>query len=268
MIRLLFAFILTLGSVYLGLQLHQNPGYILIAFGHWTIETTPLAAIFAILFLYFLISIIRSLLKNILNTPSYLKNKYQAYRATRKEAQLKQLESARYEQKTYLSSIVTLAEQHQTQALEQLMKRLPKSLNNNLEIQTEYVRFLLQNYQHTEAESFLRAKLRKNPLNEYIELYGLCHANDSQQLLFAESLLKKKGPSSVLYLCLGRLCMMQNLWGKAKDYLEKSITLQATPEAYKELGLLYEALNDEANACLSYKEGLQITHSNTLGSDS
>lgn len=261
MMRLLFAFILTLGAVFLGLQLNQNPGYILITFGHWTIETTPLVAIFMILVLYFLISIIRSLLKNIINAPSYLKNKCHNYQAMRAQDKLQQLELIKYEQKTYLSSFSALAHQNQPEAIEQLMKRLPRSLNNNLEIQIEYIRSLLQTNQHTKAETILKAKLRKDFQNEYLELYGLCHSDSTQQLLFAESLLKKRGPSAPLYLCLGRLCMAQYLWGKAKDYLEKSIALQATPEAYKELGLLYEALNDETKACLYYKEGLLLTHS-------
>ena len=60
-----------------------------------------------------------------------------------------------------------------------------------------------------------------------------CNEN---QLNFAETLLKKNPHSAALYLCLGRLCITQHLWGKAKHYLEQSNELHPTPIAYAELG--------------------------------
>jgi HemY protein len=38
-----------------------------------------------------------------------------------------------------------------------------------------------------------------------------------------------------LLLTLGRLCLQNSLWGKARDYLENSLQVQRNPEACAEL---------------------------------
>ena len=45
MIRALFIFFILLASVWLGVHLKDDPGYLLIAYHHWTIETTLWIAI-------------------------------------------------------------------------------------------------------------------------------------------------------------------------------------------------------------------------------
>ena len=82
--------------------------------------------------------------------------------------------------------------------------------------------------------------------------------SDINQLDFAESLLKKNPHSGALFLCLGRLCIAQHLWGKAKHYLEQSNELHPTPIAYAELGKLHEKLNEPFLACENYKKGLEL----------
>nr|WP_019218081.1 hypothetical protein [Legionella tunisiensis] len=54
MIRVLMIFLLLLASVYLGIQLNRDPGYLLIAINHWTVETTLLVAIFALIISFFI----------------------------------------------------------------------------------------------------------------------------------------------------------------------------------------------------------------------
>lgn len=54
MIRTLLIFILLLGSVWLGIQLHQDTGYVLVALNHWTLESTVLT-MFITLTLIFLV---------------------------------------------------------------------------------------------------------------------------------------------------------------------------------------------------------------------
>jgi len=54
MIRVAFVFFLLLGSVWLGVQLHDDPGYVLIALNHWTIEATVWTMLVTLMLLFFI----------------------------------------------------------------------------------------------------------------------------------------------------------------------------------------------------------------------
>lgn len=157
----------------------------------------------------------------------------------------------------YLQAMLDLGKQNQAEAVTELFNKLPKNLKDNNELISEYVQLLLKQQKYPVAEELLRRRLRKEFSPQLIELYSLLPCND-QQLAFTESLLKKQPHSSSLLLCLGRQCMAQHLWGNAKQYLEQSIDLTPSPDAYNELGKLYERLNDPLQACDSYKKGLEL----------
>lgn len=161
------------------------------------------------------------------------------------------------QQQAYFNAISDLTKQGQATALSKMIKQLPKNLAQDPELMLEYCRFLLAHHEHKQAEAIIRNCLRKQYSNPLIRLYGQIKADD-KQLAFAESLLKKQPHSAELYLCLGRLSLNNHLWGKAKDYLEKSIHLTANPAAYEELGKLLEQLGDQAGACLAYRQGLEL----------
>ncbi len=57
MIRTAFIFLLLLASVWLGVQLHDNPGYVLIALNHWTIEATVWTMLLTLMLLFFILQI-------------------------------------------------------------------------------------------------------------------------------------------------------------------------------------------------------------------
>ncbi|HEY4373004.1 MAG TPA: heme biosynthesis HemY N-terminal domain-containing protein [Burkholderiales bacterium] len=60
-----------------------------------------------------------------------------------------------------------------------------------------------------------------------------------------------------LLLALGRLCAALQLWGKAREYLEQSITAAPTRAAYVELGRMFDATSraEEANRCYRLAAG-------------
>jgi HemY protein len=158
---------------------------------------------------------------------------------------------------TYLQAIQDLAKQNQSDALMSLIQSIPKAFINTPEIGAAYAKFLINNNQLHEAESLLRKYLRQSFHPELIALYCI-PLTDEHQLAFAESLLKKNPHSYALYLGLGRLCIAEHLWGKARHYLEQSINISPTPQAYQELGILHELLNEPLLACECYKKGLEL----------
>lgn len=158
---------------------------------------------------------------------------------------------------TYLQAMIDLAKQNQPEVLAKMVSHLPKNLGYDPELMAVYCSFLLETEDYQKAESLLRLCLRKSFDEKLINLYGLVKGDD-KLLLFAESLLKKYPHSAALYLCLGRLSLNNHLWGKAKSYFEKSISLSASPETYEELGKLLERLSDQPGACIAYREGLAL----------
>lgn len=389
MLRVLIALLILLIAIFLGTQLHQDPGYVLIAINHWTIETTLGVAVFILIILFLSAHIFLKLCRHISSIPrtisqwnirrltskaqettrqglieysegywekaqnhlikalphidTPLLNYLTAARAAQKmgnsqlrdhylreaqqsmpeakiaveltQAQLQlannQWEQAlatlrhlqdlapkhpyvlkllmhlyqevrdwtplihllpdlkknkiiseeefeRLQKNTYLHAINDLIKQKQSTAITALFHSLPKTLAFCPEITREYATYLIKKGDLDVAEEHLRQCLRKKFNPALIEIYST-PIHSETQLLFAETLLKKNADSSSLLLCLGRLCIAQQLWGKAKQYLERSLELTPSAQAYHTLGELYEQLNEPLKACAYYKKGLDLT---------
>ncbi|ASQ45048.1 heme biosynthesis protein HemY [Legionella clemsonensis] len=158
----------------------------------------------------------------------------------------------------YQGAIAELAKSAEIEPLNKLIANLPKDLRNDPELITIYCNALLEQHQDAQVEPILRHILRKTFNEKLINLYGQLKLGD-KPLIFAESLVKKHPDSAELYLCLGRLSMTNNLWGKARHYFEKSISISPCSETYAELGKLLECLNNQAEACEAYRQGLLLS---------
>ena len=69
-------------------------------------------------------------------------------------------------------------------------------------------------------------------------------ADPRRQLALAESLLERHPREPELLLALGRIALRNQLWGKARDYLESSLKLAARPDTCAELARLCEHLGE------------------------
>lgn len=141
--------------------------------------------------------------------------------------------------------------------LHKLWKNISRELKKDGYLLGNYCNKLIQLNQNDEAELILRNTLRKEWNPSLIKLYGLVKSSQlEKQLVFAESLSKYQDNHALLLLTLGRLCMYNDLWGKARAYLEASVGNHELPETYKELGLLMEYLNEPKLAAEYFKKGL------------
>lgn len=161
----------------------------------------------------------------------------------------------------YKQAMTDLIRLSQQKELDALIQSLPKSIKDSPELMAQYCSFLIKNNQQAKAEAILRRCLRKQYNEQLIKLYGQIYVND-QQLPFAESFIKKYPNSAILLLSLGRLCIAQHLWGKARSYFENSLSLQPSPEAYAEIGALYERFGEKNEACQAFRQGLKLIDEN------
>jgi len=98
-----------------------------------------------------------------------------------------------------------------------------------------------------------------------VRLFGLVEGSDaSKQLKRAEGWLAKHGDDADLLLTAARLCLRNELWGKARSYLETVLSLRPAPEAYQEYGRLLTQLGEADAAADAYRDGLGMVAESTL----
>lgn len=123
-----------------------------------------------------------------------------------------------------------------------------------------YAESLIQNQQSEHAESILLKSLHKQVSSNLLRLYGLLDIDRSKKIQQLEKWLKKE-PSHINMLnLLGQLCLQQGLLGKAKGYLDKSLSIKASTMAYLLMGHLHEKQDhpaEQASRC--YKSGLELS---------
>ena len=118
---------------------------------------------------------------------------------------------------------------------------------------------------HQKAEKELAAALRSNWRGQLVRLFGLVEGVDaSRQLKRAEGWLKNHGEDPDLLLTAARLCLRNELWGKARSYLESVISLRPSPEAYQEYGSLLNQMGEADAAADAFRDGLGMVAAKSL----
>jgi len=149
--------------------------------------------------------------------------------------------------------------------LDQAWNAVARKHRNDVGLLESYYRGLMRNGMHDRAEKELAAALRTNWRGPLVALFGLVEATDTtKQLKRAESWLKNHGEDPDLLLAAARLCLRNELWGKARSYLETVISMRPTPEAYREYGSLLAEMGEGDAAADAYREGLGMVAGEAL----
>jgi HemY protein len=86
----------------------------------------------------------------------------------------------------------------------------------------------------------------------------LSEARRLELMKAGESWLKERPRDHMLLLAMGRLARAQQLWGKAQNYLEASLSIQPTLIAHAELVRLFQSLGKEEEAARHYRDSLEL----------
>ncbi|HNP37209.1 MAG TPA: heme biosynthesis HemY N-terminal domain-containing protein [Woeseiaceae bacterium] len=144
-------------------------------------------------------------------------------------------------------------------ALAEAWQKVPKKLKANLTLLEAYYTAMLRAGGHEQAEKELAATLKSEWRGPLARLFGLVEGkNASKQLKQAETWLGVHGDDPDLLLAAARLCLKNELWGKARSYLEAVIGQRPTPEAYQEYGKLLTKLGETDAAADAYRDGLGL----------
>jgi HemY protein len=156
--------------------------------------------------------------------------------------------------------LTNLAKNLNAELLTNYWKDTPHHLKALPDVVEHYAKQLIKVGAAGEAEQVLRTYLNKNWEQSTIVLYSeLDVMVDNKQLEMAESWLNDHQHNAWLLLALGKMCITHSLWGKAKNYLTASISIQPMPENYLTLArLLEEHMEDPAAAQEYYRQGLHL----------
>lgn len=174
---------------------------------------------------------------------------------SREQIQAKQLEA-------YAGLLRDAGELKNKDKLDTIWSRIPRKLQQHFYLIEVYVSERLSFENTSDCETLLRTAIKRQWDTTLVRLYGLVSASEpAKQLAIAESYLQSHARDAVLLLTLGRICKKNKLWGKAKDYLQESIDVQANPEAYYEYAQLHEHEGNREAAAECYEKGLALATS-------
>ena len=104
------------------------------------------------------------------------------------------------------------------------------------------------------AHEIVAAALEAEWSEQLILLYGECLGGDAlAQIERAEKWLKTRPRDCALLLTLGRLCLQQELWGKARSYLEASLSEEPSRGAHVALAQLLDRIGKPEDANRHYR---------------
>lgn len=145
------------------------------------------------------------------------------------------------------------------EGLEEHWQQVPKKLRQSAELLHDYARSQYRLGAEQEAEATLAGYLRKHWDPQLIRLFGQLRGADlNQQLATAEHWLGEHEHHPELLLALGRLCLHNQLWGKARSYLEASHGMEPRAETCCELGNLLQQLGEKEQAAVYFRQGLEL----------
>ncbi len=252
-------FIYTLLAIVSGLLatlfLAREPGYLLISFADSTFETSLFALFIAMIVLLILFRIVLLVLDWI--NPLRLLRASKSWSASRSEKRV--LNEPQTKEELRLALLAQLQqelrkEDGQAQTLVQLRKvwkSRTKKCDKDESLVLAYVDVLEKHEAIVEAIKLLETELEVQWSHALVRRYSLLalRAADAaavQQTHKAEQWLVTRPADAQLLLALARLSLRNQLWGKAKEYLERSLQEQANPEVFAELARLLQSLKEPA----------------------
>jgi HemY protein len=171
---------------------------------------------------------------------------------SREQIQAKQLEA-------YAGLLKEAGNLNSKEKLNTVWSGIPRKLQQHYYLMEVYITERLKFEDTADCELLLRSALKRQWDHMLVRLYGLVIGADTiKQLAVAESWLQNHARDAVLLLSLGRLCIRNELWGKARDYLQESIDVQENPEAYYEFAKLHEYEGNNKEAAVCYEKGLAL----------
>ena len=170
-------------------------------------------------------------------------------------------------EKIIASSLQKITEQSGGQAV--LMRKwndANKKIRGSESATLVYIEKLLEFSRHDEAMAVAVSFLKSRWSDQLVLLAGYIDPSDpGQQLMHFEKWLKSRPNNSTLMLSLGRACLRNRLWGKAREYFKNALrfskSMAVSAEANAELARLLDHMGEHAQSAALYGKAIaQLNH--------
>ncbi|MBU0689342.1 MAG: heme biosynthesis protein HemY [Gammaproteobacteria bacterium] len=166
-------------------------------------------------------------------------------------------------QQAWLEKLRACAEDGKS--LRAVWKSMPNEFKHQPRIAGEAARTFMRLGECAMSRKLLAETLSAEWDSGLVALYGDCREGSVvAQIEQAEDWLKEHHDDAGLMLTLGKLCLHQELWGKAQSYLDASISLQPSRDAYTTLAHLAEKQQKPDDAFKYYQKATQLAESGSL----
>jgi len=166
----------------------------------------------------------------------------------------------------YSHALLDLHKQPDGATLDDLWASVPRHLKDDVQLLRAWVKALQACGRDAQAESVIRKTLKRRWDPDLVLSYGRLDLQDRvRQLSRAESWLSGRSDDPALLLTVARLSMRNELWGKARSYLETSLAIKPTADAYQLYGRLLDQLGESSAASEAFRSGLALAAEGTQG---
>jgi len=144
-------------------------------------------------------------------------------------------------------------------ALSAYWKQLPAEMRVDPAVAATAARYHLALGGTAEAQAIIEQALEREWNPSLVALYGeAAGASALPQIERAEKWLRQHARDPALLLALGKLCMRQELWGKAQSYIEASLALEPTHDGHMTLAALMERIGKPHEAVLHFRRSAEL----------
>lgn len=144
-------------------------------------------------------------------------------------------------------------------ALAAYWKQLPSELRVDATVAATAARHHLALGAAAEARAIIESSLEACWDATLVALYAECAGDSALPLIErAEKWLREHARDPALLLSLGKLCMRQELWGKAQSYLEASLAMEPTHDGHMTLAALMERLGKTQEATRHFRRSAEL----------
>ena len=158
------------------------------------------------------------------------------------------------------AAVVELQRAADAEALQADWRTLPRAMQRENSVVLAFAERAIRLDAAALTEEVIRVALKREWDSGLLPAYGEAGTDDaSKRIRQCEKWLATHPDEQLLHLALGRLCAREELWGKAREHLVRSLELEPSVAGYDSLGQLLERKGELEVAMACFRNALRMS---------